>query len=195
MYGKRIARAGETASKKLLAYCFYRTFRWVTGFDLPSDTGDFRLMDRKALNALNSLREQQRFIRGMVSWIGFNQTPILYERHPRAAGQTKYPIKKSLLLAVDAFTSFSIAPLRLASCLGAIVSLLSLLYILVVLVKQAMGMNLPGYTSLMAAILFLGGVQLIVLGILGEYVGRIYEQGKGRPLYLLADTKDETNNF
>ena len=148
-------------------------------------------MDRKALSALRALREQQRFIRGMVSWIGFRQTPIYYDRLARAAGETKYPVKKSLLLAIDAFTSFSMVPLRIASLLGVMISALSILYIFVVMVKQALGMNLPGYTSLMAAILFLGGVQLIVLGIMGEYIGRIYEQGKNRPIYLIDEVRDE----
>lgn len=185
VYAKRRTREGEPASKKLFAFLFYRVFSRIAGFDIPEDTGDCRLMDRRAVRALCSMRESQRFIRGMVSWIGFSQAPVFYDRPPRAAGVTKYPLRKSLLLAVDAITSFSYTPLRFASFMGILVSLFSLLYIFVVLVKMMLGQNLPGYTSLMAAILLLGGVQLLVLGILGEYVGRTYEQGKVRPLYLI----------
>ena len=185
VYAKRRHREGETASKKLFAFAFYRVFRLITGFSLPEDTGDCRLMDHRALTAFRSMREPQRFIRGMVSWVGFEQTAVMYDRPPRAAGTTKYPIRKSLMLAIDAITSFSYLPLRFASFMGMVVSAFSLLYIFVVFVKMALGKNLPGYTSLMAAVLFLGGVQLLVLGILGEYVGRIYDQGKHRPLYLV----------
>lgn len=189
VYAKRRSRGGETASKKLFAFMFYRVFRKITGFSIPEDTGDCRLMDHRALKALQSMREHQRFVRGMVSWVGFHQTAVLYDRPPRAAGTTKYPVRKSLLLAVDAITSFSYLPLRFASFIGMIVSGFSLFYILVVFVKKALGQNLPGYTSTMAAVLFLGGVQLLFLGILGEYVGRIYEQGKHRPLYLIDHTR------
>lgn len=186
VYGKRNKRHGESFSKKLFAYCFYRTFKKLTGFELPSDTGDFRLLDRKALDALLKLRERHRFIRGMVSWVGFKQTALLYDRPQRFAGVTKYPLKKSLFLAVDAITSFSFAPLRLASYLGIIISAFAFVYILVVLYLFFFTeISWPGYTSIMAAVLFLGGVQLTVLGIMGEYVGRIFEQGQKRPLYLI----------
>ena len=187
VYGQRLSREGETASKKLFAYLFYRTLIKITGLDIPPDAGDFRLIDRKALNALISLREKHRFIRGMVSWVGFKQTPIAYEREARFAGQSKYPFVKSLRLAVDAFTSFSVAPLRLATYLGIGISGFAFLYILVVIALKIMGISFSGYTSIMASILLLGGVQLFVMGIVGEYVGRVFEQGQDRPIYLIQD--------
>lgn len=191
VYGQRTSRAGETKLKRLLAYGFYRIISRITGVSIPADTGDFRLMDRKALDALLLLQERHRFVRGMVSWIGFKQAPIKYERPARFAGETKYPIKKSLKLAFDAITSFSYAPLRIASYLGLALSGLSFLYIVVVIALKFLGVNFPGYTSLMASVLLLGGVQLIVLGIIGEYVGRIFEQGQRRPLYLIESMRGE----
>lgn len=191
IYGKRRSREGESASKKFFAHFFYRIFREITGFDMPRDAGDFRLMDRRAVRALQLLRERHRFIRGMVSWIGFNQTPVFYDRPPRHAGVTKYPFKKSFFLAIDAITSFSYAPLRLASYLGSAISIFSFLYIAVVIALKFMGVSFLGYTSIMASVLLLGGVQLLVLGIIGEYVGRIFEQGQARPLYLLEEVVGE----
>lgn len=191
VYGKRRKRAGESLSKRLFAFAFYRIFKRLTGFELPSDTGDFRLMDARALIAFRSLRERHRFIRGMVSWIGYHQTPVFYDRPERFAGKTKYPFRKSLFLALDAITSFSYAPLRMASYLGVGVSLFAFMYIMLVVGLFFAGRNLPGYTSHMATILLLGGVQLIVLGIIGEYVGRIFEQGQGRPLYLIDAIQGE----
>ncbi len=191
VYGKRTTRQSESVSKKVFAGVFYRIFRKVTGLDIPTDTGDFRLMSRRSLDALLSLRERHRFLRGMVSWIGYNQTPIYYERPARFAGVTKYPFKKSLFLAIDAFTSFSFNPLRLASLFGGIVSLFAFIYIIVVLGLKILGRNLPGYTSLMGSVLLLGGVQLVVLGIMGEYIGRIFEQGQGRPLYFVEQVIGE----
>lgn len=191
VYGQRTEREGESFSKKLFAFGFYRTISRITKVNIPPDTGDFRLMGRAALDSLLALRERHRFIRGMVSWVGFAQAPIKYKRPQRYAGVTKYPVKKSLLLAFDAITSFSYAPLRIASYLGAIVSLFAFLYIFVIIALKFMGINFPGYTSLMASILLLGGMQLLVLGILGEYVGRIFEQGQARPLYLIDQVKGE----
>lgn len=188
VYGKRKKRDGDSPSKKFFAYWFYRIMTLLSGMSIPQDTGDFRLMDKRALSAFRELRERQRFIRGMVSWIGFNQCPVYYDRPKRAAGQTKYPFKKSLLLAIDAITSFSYAPLRLASLLGFLLSIFAFLYIGVVIILKILGINFPGYTSLMATILLLGGVQLIVLGVMGEYLGRIYEEVKGRPLYYLSSS-------
>jgi dolichol-phosphate mannosyltransferase len=191
VYGQRRKRAGESFSKKLFAFCFYRIFEKVARMHVPRDTGDFRLMDRRAVNALQSLRERHRFIRGMVSWIGHHQTAVMYDRPERFAGTTKYPFRKSLFLAIDAITSFTYAPLRIASYLGVATSVLAFLYIGVVLVLKVLGINFPGYTSIMASILFLGGAQLTVLGILGEYVGRIFEQGQQRPLYLVDQIRGE----
>lgn len=185
IYGQRTMRSGEGVLKKFFAYSFYRLIARITKIEIPVDTGDFRLMDRKAVDALLSMREPHRFIRGMVSWIGFNQTAVLYERSERYAGDKKYTFKKSLLLAFDAITSFSYLPLRIASYLGACISLFAFMYIFVVIILKLLDINFPGYTSLMATILLLGGVQLMMLGILGEYVGRIFEQGQQRPLYLI----------
>lgn len=191
VYGKRRAREGETVLKRFLAYSFYRIVNKLSGIEIPNDTGDFRLMDRSAVDALCSLRETQRFVRGMVSWIGFPQTPIDYDRPARFAGETKYPVRKSLLLAVDAITSFSQLPLRFASYLGFALSVFAFFYIVVVVGLKIAGINFPGYTSLMGTILLLGGVQLIVLGVIGEYVGRIFEQSKLRPLYFIDSVRGE----
>lgn len=185
IYGQRTVRSGEGALKRFFAFAFYRLIARITKIEIPIDTGDFRLMDRRAVDALLLLREPHRFIRGMVSWIGYNQTAVRYERAERYAGDKKYTFKKSLLLAMDAITSFSYLPLRIASYLGACLSLFAFFYIFVVIALKLLGINFPGYTSLMATILLLGGVQLLVLGIVGEYVGRIFEQGQQRPLYLI----------
>jgi dolichol-phosphate mannosyltransferase len=183
VYGQRSQRSGESAFKRLCAYAFYRVINSLTGINIPVDTGDFRLMDRRAVDAFCRLGERQRFVRGMVTWIGFHQTALVYQRPIRAAGDTKYPFRKSLLLAIDAITSFSYAPLRLASWLGFGLSVVAFLYIVFVIGLKIAGINFRGYTSLMGAILLLGGVQLIVLGVIGEYLGRIYEEVKKRPLY------------
>jgi polyisoprenyl-phosphate glycosyltransferase len=185
VYGQRESRAGESASKLLFAFAFYRIFEQIAKLNVPKDTGDFRLMDRRAVDALQSLKERHRFVRGMVSWIGFHQIALPYARPERFAGTTKYPFRKSLFLAIDAITSFTYAPLRLASYLGLLTSAFAFLYILIVIGLKIAGINVPGYTSLMASILLLGGVQLTFLGILGEYVGRIFEQGQHRPIYLI----------
>jgi glycosyltransferase involved in cell wall biosynthesis len=191
VYGQRRTRAGESAAKKFFAFAFYRIFERVAGLKVPRDTGDFRLMDRRAVDALQSLRERHRFVRGMVSWIGYHQKALPYDRPERFAGTTKYPFRKSLFLAIDAITSFTYAPLRIASYLGVATSVLAFGYILVVILLKILGINFPGYTSIMASILLLGGVQLTVLGILGEYVGRIFEQGQQRPLYLVDQMHGE----
>jgi glycosyltransferase involved in cell wall biosynthesis len=187
IYGKRTVRHGESRSKKFFAFFFYRLLSKITKIHIPEDTGDFRLIDRRALTALLSLRERHRFIRGLVSWVGYHQTPVFYERSERAHGETKYPFKKSLLLALDAITAFSYAPLRLATYLGFGVSGFAFIYIAVVILLKFLGVNFSGYTSMMASILLLGGVQLIVMGIIGEYVGRIFEQGQNRPLYFVDE--------
>ena len=191
VYGQRTKRTGESWLKRFLAYSFYRIIGEITKVNIPKDTGDFRLLDRKAVNALCSLRERHRFVRGMVSWIGYRQCPVTYERPDRFAGKTKYPIKKSLLLAFDAITSFSYTPLRFASYLGGAISLFSFIYLVVVILLKFLGINVIVYTSMMASILLLGGVQLMVLGIIGEYIGRIFEQGQGRPLYIIDEMHGE----
>ncbi len=191
VYGQRRKRDGESPSKLFFAFAFYRIFEKLVGFSVPRDTGDFRLMDRRAVNALQSLREKHRFVRGMVSWIGHHQIAVQYDRPERFAGTTKYPFRKSLFLAIDAITSFTYAPLRVASYLGVATSMLAFIYIAVVILLKILGYNFYGYTSIMASILLLGGVQLTVLGIIGEYVGRIFEQGQQRPLYLIDRIQGE----
>ncbi len=190
VYGQRVEREGETWFKRVTAAAFYRLMQRITNVHIPIDTGDFRLMGERALAAFRSLPERNRFIRGLVSWIGFRQTAVRYRRASRAAGETKYPIRKMVAFALDGITSFSFLPLRLGTALGFLVSLLSFLYIVVVIVLKALGINYPGYTSMMASILFLGGVQLIMIGILGEYLARVFEEVKGRPIYLVEETTE-----
>ncbi len=187
VYAVRAARRGETAFKRLTAKVFYRLLARLTAVGIPLDTGDFRLMGPRAVEAFRRLPERHRFTRGLVAWLGFSQTGVSYERAPRFAGQTKYPLRKMLRFAADAITSFSHVPLQLATWLGFLVSALAFLYILVVIALKFAGVSWPGYTSLMAAILFLGGAQLVMVGLLGEYVGRIYDEVKRRPLYLVAE--------
>lgn len=187
VYAVRAARHGETLFKKLTAKLFYRLLARITSVEIPLDTGDFRLMGKRAVEAFRRLPERHRFTRGLVAWLGFPQTGVPYERAPRHAGTTKYPLRKMLRFAADAITSFSHVPLQLATWLGFFVSGFAFFYILVVLALKFAGISWPGYTSLMAAILFLGGVQLVMVGLLGEYVGRIYDEVKRRPLYLVAE--------
>jgi glycosyltransferase involved in cell wall biosynthesis len=191
VYAVRVARHGETAFKKLTAKLFYRLLARITAVQIPLDTGDFRLMGPRAVEAFRRLPERHRFTRGLVAWLGFPQTGVPYERAPRHAGTTKYPLRKMLRFALDAITSFSHLPLQLATWLGFAVSAFAFFYILVVLALKLAGISWPGYTSLMAAILFLGGVQLLMVGLLGEYVGRIYDEVKHRPLYLVAEEVGE----
>ena len=188
VYGQRRHREGETAMKRFTAAMFYRLIARLTDVPIPRDTGDFRLMSRRALDVLLAMPERHRFIRGMVSWIGFRQEPIQYDRHARFAGTTKYPFRKMLKFALDAITAFSVKPLALASWVG-IASGVFALGLLIYTFFSWMGwMGRPavtGWTSLMAVMAFLGSVQLLVLGILGEYLGRMYEQVKGRPLFII----------
>jgi dolichol-phosphate mannosyltransferase len=188
VYGKRRKRLGEPFLKRLFAYLFYRFVKKISGLAIPEDTGDFRVISRRALDAFLNLPERHRFVRGMFAWIGFSQLPMYYDRPPRAAGSTKYPFIKSLAFALDAIVSFSKWPLRVASVLGFLIAGLSFVYIIVVIILFLFGINFPGYTSLMASILFLGGVQLLALGILGEYIGRIYEQTQQRPLFIVKES-------
>lgn len=187
VYAVRTARHGETAFKRLTAKLFYRLLARLTAINIPLDTGDFRLMGPRAVEAFRRLPERHRFTRGLVAWLGFSQTGVPYERAPRFAGKTNYPLRKMLRFAADAITSFSHVPLQLATWLGFLVSAFAFLYILVVVALKLAGVSWPGYTSLMAAILFLGGAQLVMVGLLGEYVGRIYDEVKRRPLYLVAE--------
>lgn len=190
VYGQREDRDGETWFKLVTAKLFYRLLRGITNVDIPVDTGDFRLMGPRAVAAFRAMPERNRFIRGLVSWIGFSQTAVLYKRQARQAGATKFPIRKMLRFALDGITSFSFFPLRLATWTGFGVSCFAFLYILVVLVLKATGVSWLGYTSLMASILFLGGVQLLMIGIMGEYLARIFDEVKRRPLYLVGESTD-----
>jgi glycosyltransferase involved in cell wall biosynthesis len=187
VYATRRRRSGESRFKILTAAAFYRVVRRLTNVSIPVDTGDFRLMSRRVVDALGQTRERHRFIRGLVSWVGFNQTGVEYDRDARFSGETKYPFSKMLKFAIDGITAFSEIPLRFASYLGFISSTFAFLYAVVVLVLKFSGYNEPGYTSTILTVLFLGGVQLIGIGILGEYVGRIYDEIKARPLYLVAE--------
>jgi glycosyltransferase involved in cell wall biosynthesis len=189
VYAIRRSRSGESFFKLLTARLFYRTIKRLTNVSIPVDTGDFRLMSRRVVDALGQVRERHRFLRGLVSWIGFRQTGIEYDRAERFSGSTKYPFSKMLKFAIDGVTSFSEIPLRFATYFGFISSGFAFLYALVVIFMKIFRFNLPGYTSMMVAILFFGGVQLIGIGILGEYIGRIYDEIKGRPLYLVSKVK------
>jgi polyisoprenyl-phosphate glycosyltransferase len=187
VYAVRRRREGETFFKKLTAAAFYRFLDRVTDTPIPLDTGDFRLMSRRALDALLSLPEQARFIRGMVAWVGFRQVPFAYDRQERHAGETHYPLSKMLRLAFDAVTGFSTAPLRWASHIGIALFFLSFLLLIYIAVGFLTGSAVQGWTSMMLITVFLGAVQMLVLGMIGEYLGRLYVEAKRRPLYLVAD--------
>lgn len=187
VYGQRIERAGESWFKKSTASMFYRVLRALADVNIPRDTGDFRLMSRQALDILNSMPEQHRFIRGMVSWIGLDQRPLLYNRHARFAGATKYPVKKMIRFAIDAITGFSIRPLRMAVYFGMLFGLGGIATLFYILYGWATGQTVQGWTSLMTVILLLGSVQLFVIGVFGEYLGRLYLESKRRPLFVIRE--------
>jgi polyisoprenyl-phosphate glycosyltransferase len=187
VYGVRQSRAGETAFKRATAHGFYRLLSRATDVDIPLDAGDFRLMSRRALDALLAMPEQARFIRGMVAWIGFRQIPFAYDRQQRFAGETKYPFGKMVRFALDALTSFSSAPLKLASHAGLLLSAGSLLLILYIGWAWVSGQSIQGWTSLMLVVVVLGAVQMFVLALMGEYIGRLYNEAKGRPLYIVQE--------
>jgi dolichol-phosphate mannosyltransferase len=193
VYAVRAEREGETWFKKTTAAMFYRVIYKITDVKIPLDTGDFRLMDRKVVNVMNSMRERHRFLRGMASWVGYKQIGLPYKRAARFAGTTKYPLKKMLKLALNAITSFSYFPLQMATYVGFVSAGLSILAIPVVIIERlAHQQAFIGQATTLIAVLFLGGVQLISLGILGEYIGRIYDEAKGRPLYI---TRNEPDDF
>jgi polyisoprenyl-phosphate glycosyltransferase len=186
VYAKRVSRQGETAFKKLTAYLFYRLIQGATRVEIPADTGDYRLISRRALDALLSLRERHRFMKGLFAWIGFRQVAVLYHRAPRAAGDTKFSYWRLWNFALEGFTSFTIAPLKVASYLGLAISALAFVYAAWIITKTLLyGDPVAGYPSLMVVVLLLGGVQLACLGILGEYLGRMFNETKGRPLYVV----------
>lgn len=188
VYAVRSKRKGESYFKTATAKLFYRLLFKMTDIDIPLDAGDFRIMNRNVVNVLKEMPETHRFIRGMVSWVGFKQTGLEYERQERFAGKTKYPLKKMIVFAIDALTSFSSAPLKVATYFGFFVSLIGLLGIVwVVYTKYFTTNNVSGWSSLMVTVLFMGGVQLLTLGIIGQYIGRISEESKKRPLYIIEN--------
>ena len=189
VYGRRRKRQGETWFKLLTARWFYRVFAAMIPNEVPLDTGDFRLMSRRVIVALRELRETHRFVRGMVAWIGFKQTEVLYDRPGRFAGETKYPLRKMVRFAVDGITSFSILPLRFSTYLGMLMSTASVgVIVWALLAKYVFRQTVQGWTAIVIIIAIFASVQLLMIGILGEYVGRIYEEVKRRPLYIISDT-------
>ena len=195
VYAVREEREGEGWFKLITAALFYRMISSITDVNIPMDAGDFRLLDRKVVDVLHQMREKHRFLRGMSSWVGFRQTGVPYRRVARQVGETKYPFRKMFRLAINAVTSFSYFPLQLATYIGFIAAGISILSIPVVIAIRLWGTETPllGQTTTLIAVLFLGGVQLISLGILGEYIGRLYDEAKGRPLYIVreAPTNDD----
>ena len=188
VYAKRRSREGESWFKKKSSSIFYKLLQKSTNVDIQVDTGDFRLLDKRAINALREIRESQRYTKGMFSWIGFKKKEITYDRDPRAAGETKWNYPKLFNLAIDGITSFTTAPLRIASFAGMIISLIAFFFIIVIIFKTTFfGDPVAGWSSTMAVILFLGGVQLLSIGIIGEYVGRIFNEVKNRPVYFVEE--------
>jgi len=193
IYGKRKTRKGESAFKLLTAKMFYKTLNALSDVEIPKDTGDFRLVDRKVVDVINSLPEHNKFLRGLFSWVGFKQKAYEYERQERFAGKTKYPLKKMLKLASDGIISFSSKPIKLVGALGIISIIISIIILIYALISYIFQLNnlSAGWTSIMVAITFFAGVQLLSLWIISEYIGRIYDEAKGRPQYII----DKKINF
>lgn len=189
IYGKRKSRKGESRFKLLSASMFYKTLNALSDVEIPKDTGDFRLVDKKVVDVINSLPEHNKFLRGLFSWVGFKQTPFEYERKERYAGKTKYPLKKMLKLAQDGIFSFSIKPLKIVGAMGILSVLISIILFVYAVLSYAFNWNnlTPGWTSLMVTITFLGGMILISLWMIGEYIGRIYDETKSRPEYIIEE--------
>ena len=191
-YAVRAEREGESWFKKVSAALFYRVIFRITDVNIPLDTGDFRLLDRKVVDVMNSMRERHRFLRGMSAWVGFKQIGVEYTRAARFAGETKYPFKKMLKLALNAVTGFSYFPLQLASYFGFASAGIAIIAIPAVIILRMSGsQQLTGQATTLIAVLFLGGVQLISLGVLGEYIGRLYDEAKGRPLYIVREEPED----
>ena len=188
VYARRTSRKGESWMKKTTSSAFYKILQQSTQIPIQQDTGDFRLLDRRCVEALKQIRESQRYTKGMFSWIGYKKKEITYERDPRAAGETKWNYFKLINFAIDGITSFTTSPLRISSILGILVSISAFIYIVYLVIRTAaFGTDLAGYPSMMAVILFLGGIQLLSLGVIGEYVGRIFNETKNRPLYFVEE--------
>jgi dolichol-phosphate mannosyltransferase len=194
VYGQRIKREGETLFKKFTAKVFYRFLRSMTEVDIPVDTGDFRLIDRKVCDAMKTISERNRYVRGIVSWLGFKSAPVEFERKKRFAGTTKYPLKKMIKFATDAIMSFSYKPLKIATFFGSFVSVFSFIGLIVMIILKLCGIGeyVDGWTSLAVISLFLNGIVLMILGIIGEYIGRIYDEAKDRPLYVIREVVNFT---
>jgi polyisoprenyl-phosphate glycosyltransferase len=190
VYGVRESRAGETRFKLATARWFYRLFGRVTGLQLQENSGDFRVLDRRALDAILSMPERNRFLRGMTVWVGFTQTAVRYRRDARHAGETKYTLRRMLRFSLDAISSFSSVPLQAATLLGFFFSMVAFLGLPLVIVARYAGIYVPGISSVLFVVLLLGGIQLITVGIIGEYVGRIYDEVKGRPLYVVREGRN-----
>lgn len=192
IYAKRKSRKGESFLKKFTSKMYYKTLQSITNIEIQKDTGDFRLLDRRCVEALKSIRESQRYTKGLFSWIGYRKKEILFDRDPRAAGQTKWNYGKLINLSIDGLTSFTTAPLRWSAIIGLFISLAGFIYMLVIIFKTLFyGVDVPGYSSTMVVILFLGGIQLIFLGVIGEYLGRAFYETKGRPLYFIDQYNEE----
>ena len=196
VYAKRRSRKGESLLKKITSWGFYRTLQSMTKIEIQKDTGDFRLLDRRCVEAIKQMRESQRYTKGLFSWIGYNKKEILYDRDPRIAGKTKWNYRKLINLSLDGITSFTTSPLHWASIIGILVSFVGFMYMLSIILKTLIyGIDVSGYASMMVVILFLGGIQLIFLGLIGEYLGRAFYEVKRRPLYFIDsyNEKRETN--
>ena len=190
IYGVRAQREGETAFKRMTASMFYRLIRRITNINLPLDTGDFRLMDHRVVKAMSKMREHHRFMRGLSVWVGFKQTGVKYNRDARTAGVTKYPFRKMVRFALDAITSFSYLPLQLATYTGfAIAGVSAVAMVLAIILRLLNSDIFYGQATTLVSVLFLGGIQLIFLGVIGEYLGRIYDEVKRRPLYIVAERR------
>jgi dolichol-phosphate mannosyltransferase len=187
VYAQRSMRKGETKFKLLTATAFYRLMARITSVNIPRDTGDFRLLDRRVVDALVKMREHHRFMRGLSAWVGFRQEAVFYERQERYAGTTKYPLRKMIHFSLDAITSFSHLPLELATSLGFLLAGISLLGIVIAIILRIFTGAIVGQASTLILVLFLGGIQLIFLGIIGEYLGRIYDEVRARPLYIARE--------
>jgi dolichol-phosphate mannosyltransferase len=193
VYGVRDKRDGESKMKLLTAKLFYRLLKAITNIEIPLDVGDFRLMSKRAVEQFRELRERDRFVRGLVSWVGFKQVGVSYKRDKRYAGETKYPYRKMIKFALDGIISFSSIPLKFATWLGYITSLVAFLYACSVFVQKALGITVQGWATITVGMFFLGGVQLLCLGIIGEYIGRIFNEIKQRPLYIIDEIYDSKN--
>lgn len=188
VFGQRVARDADTVMKRATARAFYWLVRRLSNVDIPANVGDFRLMDRKVVDVLRRMPERFRFVRGMVAWVGFRQCAIPFERPPRAAGKTKYPWRKMMSFALDAIFSLSVSPLRAATLIGVLTTLAALVVVAwTFYLRFVLQATIPGYSALIVAVLLMGGLNLILLGVVGEYVGRIYVEVKGRPLYVVRE--------